>query len=105
MRYPTKNHVPTNAEMREAFNSCVGGNNFMTPTFYQFVYSLEDPSIISEITHGHGMHSNVVAGVTVVKILPDGTVERMRDLSDCFVDSSKWRALTLAKEYAESLTA
>jgi len=55
--------------------------NFMTPEVLEIGMATHD--IAYEISKGKGISDNIIYGLSVVKLHPDGITERMYDISGC----------------------
>ena len=93
---------PTNKAIRQAFLTEYNGhNNIMTPDIYSYGYSLKNPSLFFEVSYGTGLANDHLVGVTVLE-MPRRA--KMYNLNKCFSGNNKDNLLSLAREYAESLS-
>lgn len=76
--------------------------NFMTPHVVKIV-SIKRGEIAAELSYGEGMFGTMMAGVSVARVLANGSVERAPDLSQSFCGDTYSEALTKARQYIEEL--
>lgn len=69
--------------------------NIITPTVIAYGYVAYN--IVYELSTGEGLTGNPIYGVTLVKVLPDGTTDDMSDSNKCL------HSLEEANEYIAKL--
>ena len=77
----------------EAFN---GQTNIMTPKVLEYGW-LKKNKICYELSEGKDMWNGKIYGLTVIEVMPDGELEKRRDLRDCYNN------LTVAKATIKQL--
>lgn len=65
--------------------------NFMTPNLIEYSWVIDD-KVAYELSSGTGFKNEPIYGVSIVRLHPDGTTERLLDKSDMFWSIAEARA-------------